>query len=42
MALALFTLVALTFVLIGPTVAFRTAAWLGLAPAVALVWQLIR
>lgn len=42
MALALFTLVALAFVLIGPTVASRAAAWLGLAPAVALVWQLIR
>jgi membrane protein len=41
-ALALFTLVALVFVLIGPTVASRAAAWFGLAPAVALVWQMIR
>jgi membrane protein len=41
-ALALFTLVALTFVLIGPAVASRAAAWFGLAPAVALVWQMIR
>jgi membrane protein len=40
--LALFTLVTLAFVLIGPTLAFRAAQWLGFAPAVAIVWQLIR
>jgi membrane protein len=42
MSLALFTLVALAFVLIGPSMASRAAAWFGLAPAVALVWQLMR
>ena len=40
--LALFTLVTLAFVLIGPTMASRAAAWFGLAPAVAFAWQLIR
>jgi membrane protein len=42
LALALFVLVALVFALIGPAVASRVATWLGLAPVVALVWQLIR
>jgi membrane protein len=40
--LALFILVALTFILIGPALASRIAAWFGLAPTVALVWQVIR
>jgi membrane protein len=40
--LAVFTLVAFAFVLVGPALASRIAAWLGLAPAVAFVWQLIR
>lgn len=42
MALALFALVALAFVLMGPTLASRLAAWFGLAPEVTIVWQLIR
>jgi membrane protein len=42
LALSLFTLVALAFVLVGPTMASRMATWLGLAPAIAMVWQLIR
>jgi membrane protein len=42
MALAIFVLVALAFVLIGPTVASRGAEWFGLAPAVPLAWQMIR
>lgn len=42
LSLALFMLVALTFVLIGPSMATRFAAWFGLAPAVTMVWQLIR
>jgi membrane protein len=42
LALAVFALVALAFVLIGPSLASRAAAWFGLAPAVTLVWQLIR
>jgi membrane protein len=40
--LALFTLVALAFVLVGPAMAARVAAWLRLAPAFAIIWQLIR
>ena len=42
MTLAAFTLLALAFVLIGPSLASRVAAWFGLAPAVAVIWQLIR
>jgi membrane protein len=42
LALALFVFVALAFVLVGPAMASRVAAWLGLEPAVALVWELIR
>jgi membrane protein len=42
LALALFTLLALAFVLVGPATATRVAAWLGLAPAVAVIWQLVR
>lgn len=41
-ALALFTSVALALALIGPAVASRAAAWFGLAPAVVLIWELIR
>jgi membrane protein len=41
-ALAIFTSIALALVLIGPAVASRAAAWFGLAPAVVLIWQLIR
>jgi membrane protein len=40
--LALFLLVALVFVLIGPILAADIAAWFGLAPAVALIWQFVR
>jgi membrane protein len=42
MSLAVFTLIALAFVLIGPAMASRLADWFGLAPAFAVVWQLIR
>lgn len=42
MALAVFSLVSLAFVLIGPAMAGHVAAWLGLAPAVAVVFSLIR
>jgi membrane protein len=42
LALALFTLLALAFVLVGPATATQVAAWLGLAPAVAVIWQLVR
>jgi membrane protein len=41
-ALALFIIIALTLVLVGPTMAFRLANWLGLGSAVALLWALIR
>jgi membrane protein len=40
--LALFIIVSLTLVLVGPTMAFDVASWLGVGPAVALVWGLIR
>jgi membrane protein len=42
LSLALFTLVALVFVLVGPTLAFQAAAWFRVEPAVVYVWQLIR
>ena len=42
MALLVFTLIALVFMLIGPDVAIDAASWLGLAPAVAYTWQVIR
>jgi membrane protein len=42
LALAVFSLVALAFVLIGPAMAGQVADWLGLAPAVAFVFPLIR
>jgi membrane protein len=40
--LALFILVALTLVLIGPSLASRIAEWFGLAPMVGLIWRIIR
>jgi membrane protein len=41
-ALALFIIIALALVLIGPTMALRIANWFGLGFAVALAWTLIR
>jgi membrane protein len=41
-ALALFVIIALTLVLVGPAMAFSLANWLGLGSAVALLWALIR
>lgn len=41
-SLALFTIVALTLVLIGPDVAAQIAAYLRLAPVVAMIWAAIR
>lgn len=41
-ALALFIIMALTLVLVGPAMALRLANWLGLGSAVALIWALIR
>jgi membrane protein len=41
-ALALFIIVAMTLILVGPAMAFRLANWLGLGSAVALLWALIR
>ena len=41
-ALAVFIIIALTLVLVGPAMAFRLANWLGLGSAVALLWALIR
>jgi membrane protein len=41
-ALALFIIIALMLVLVGPAIAFRLANWLGLGSAVALLWSLIR
>jgi membrane protein len=40
--LALFIILALVLVLVGPAMAFRLADWLGVGPAAALVWTLIR
>jgi membrane protein len=40
--LAVFTLIALTLVFIGPDLAARIAAWFGLTPAVVFVWGIIR
>ncbi len=39
---ALFIIIALTLVLVGPAAAFRLADWLGLGSAVALLWALSR
>lgn len=41
-ALALFIIIALTLVLVGPTMALRLANWFDLGFAVALLWTLIR
>jgi membrane protein len=41
-ALALFIIIALALVLVGPTMALRLANWVGLGSAVALLWTLIR
>ena len=41
-ALALFIIVSLTLMLVGPTMASRGAEWLRLAPVVAFVWGLMR
>src|SRR5688572_12665176 len=41
-SLALFIIIALALVLVGPTMALRLANWFGLGFAVALVWTLIR
>jgi membrane protein len=41
-ALALFTMVALALVLIGPTMAAQAAEWLGIGSSVRLVWRLSR
>jgi membrane protein len=41
-ALSVFILIALTFILIGPEMAYSIADWAGVAPAVALVWQIVR
>ena len=40
--LALFTIVALALVMIGPSLAARAAEWLGLGSSVGVVWVLIR
>jgi membrane protein len=42
LALALFLLIALMLVLIGPDVMKHLAAWFGLAPAVTVAWTLLR
>jgi membrane protein len=42
LALAAFTLTAMTLVLVGPDLAARIAAWLRLAPVVAVVWAGLR
>lgn len=41
-ALALFIVLSLVLVLIGPTLAFRIADWLRLGPAVAMLWAVLR
>lgn len=41
-ALAVFTLIALSLVIVGPALAIRIADWLGMARIVALLWSLIR
>jgi membrane protein len=41
-ALALFIIVSLALVLIGPGLAERTAAWLDLAPVAVLLWAILR
>ncbi len=41
-ALAAFISVVLALVLIGPALASRVATWVGVAPAVVVIWQLVR
>lgn len=41
-ALALFIIVSLALILIGPTMASRVAEWLRLAPVVAFMWRLVQ
>jgi membrane protein len=41
-ALALFIVLSLVLVLVGPPLAFRIADWLRLGPAVAMLWTLLR
>ena len=41
-AVVMFVLVALVFLLVGPDVALSAASWLGLAPAFAFMWQIVR
>jgi membrane protein len=41
-ALALFILLSIVFVLVGPALSTRLADWLGLAGAVAVVWRFLR
>jgi membrane protein len=41
-AMALFIIIALTVVLVGPATAVRLADWLGLGSTVALLWAVIR
>lgn len=41
-ALALFIMISLALVLVGPAMASRAADWLRLAPAVAVIWQVAR
>ena len=42
LALAMFTLVSLALVLIGPDLASTIVAWLGLTPAAGVVWVIVR
>ena len=42
LALVTFVLIALMFMLVGPDMAIGAASWLGLAPAVAYAWQILR
>lgn len=42
LALSLFIVAALTFVMIGPDLAQRVAAWFGLADVFALLWSIVR
>ena len=41
-ALAVFIVTALALLMIGPTLAFRVASWLGLEPAIAMLWAVFR
>jgi membrane protein len=41
-ALALFTLISLTLVLVGPQIASWAGTWLGLAPVIPIIWTMAR